>query len=252
VPKISGIVITLNEENHIGACLESLIWVDEIVVMDSGSLDKTREIAQTFTPHVYETTWKGFGETKNLALSRVTGEWVLWVDADERVTPGLVQEIRTRLEVDAGRFAGYEIPRLAFFLGHPIHHSGWYPGYVLRLFKKEAGHFTVQPVHEGVTLRGKIGRLKGDLLHYTDPTLEHYIDKMNRYTTLAAEDLYQKGRRVRLFDLLIRPKEVFCKMYLLNSGFLDGICGFLIALLSAYHVFTKYAKLWKRQTCHKA
>jgi glycosyltransferase involved in cell wall biosynthesis len=249
MPKISAIVITLDEEGNLPSCLETLRWIDEIVVLDSGSRDKTREIARRFTPQVYETEWKGFGETKNLALAKATGEWILWVDADERVTPELSQEIRKRLEADGGRFAGYEVPRLAFFLGHPIRHSGWYPGYVLRLFKKGAGRFTTQPVHEGVTLHGKIGRLRGDLLHDTDPTLEHYIEKMNRYTTLAADELYGRGKRAGLFDLVARPKGMFLKMYLLHAGFLDGIPGFLAAILSAYHVFTKYAKLWERRVC---
>lgn len=246
MPKISAIVITLDEEGNLPSCLESLRWIDEIVVLDSGSRDKTREIARRFTPQVYETEWKGFGETKNLALAKATGEWILWVDADERVTPELSQEIRKRLEADGGRFAGYEVPRRAFFLGHPINHSGWYPGYVLRLFKREAGRFTTQPVHEGVTLQGKIGRLRGDLLHDTDPTIEHYLEKMNRYTTLAAAELYGRGRRTDLFDLAARPKAMFLKMYLLHAGFLDGLPGFLIAILSCYHVFTKYVKLWER------
>ena len=129
---------------------------------------------------MYETEWKGFGETKNLALNKVTGEWVLWVDAYERVTPELSQEIRRRIESNEERFVGFEIPRLAFFLGSPIRRSGWYPGYVMRLFRRDLGRFTVPPVHEEVALEGKVGRLKGNILHYTDPTIEHYLEKMNR------------------------------------------------------------------------
>lgn len=242
--RISAIVITLNEEKNIGPCLETLRWVDEVVVMDSGSQDRTREIARGFNARVCLTEWKGFGETKNLALAETTGEWIFWVDADERVSPDLAQEIRHRLEADGGQYSGYEMPRLGFFLGRPIRHSGWHPDYVLRLFRKEVGRFTNPPVHEGVALQGKACRLKGSLLHDTDPTLEHYFEKMNRYTTLAADDLYRKGTRAGLFDLVVRPQGIFIKMFLLHFGFLDGLPGFLIAVLSACHVFTKYAKLW--------
>jgi glycosyltransferase involved in cell wall biosynthesis len=244
--KISAIVITLNEENNIAACLESLRWVDEIVVMDSGSRDKTQEIARTFTPMVFETGWQGYGETKNLAMSKASGDWILCVDADERVTPQLARDIRNRLKVDGGRFAGYEMARLAFILNRPLRHGGWYPGYVIRLFKREAGRFSVLAVHEGVVLEGSQSRLKGDLLHDTDPTLDHYLEKMNRYTTLAADELCKKGKRTGLFDLLIRPQGTFFKMFFLKVGFRDGVPGFLVALLSAFHVFTKYAKLWER------
>lgn len=245
--KISAIVITLNEENNISACLESLRWVDEIVVMDSGSRDKTREMARTFTPKVFESSWQGYGENKNIAMSKASGDWIIWVDADERVTPQLATDIRNRLEVDGGQFAGYEMSRLAFFLGHPLRHGGWYPGYVLRLFKKDSGRFSTQAVHEGVVLEGRRSRLKGDLLHDTDPTLEHYLKKMDRYTTLAADELCKKGRKAELFDLLIRPQVMFFKMFFLKAGFRDGIPGFLVALLSAFHVLTKYAKLWERR-----
>jgi len=243
---ISALLITFNEGKNIAPCLETLRWVDEIVVMDSGSQDRTREIARTFTPHVYETQWKGFGENKNLALEKASGDWILWVDADERVTPELAHEIRNRLENDAGRFAGYEMPRLALFLGYPIHHAGWYPGRVLRLFKRNQGRFTDEPVHEGVSLQGKVGCLGGILIHDTDPTLEHYLAKMNRYTTLSAESLCQRGKRTTFWDLIIRPPGMFLKMYVLKAGFLDGIPGFMISFLSAYHVFSKYAKLWER------
>ncbi len=252
VPKLSAIVITLNEEANIVACLESIRWVDEIVILDSGSRDRTRELARTFTSHVYETEWKGYGETKNLALEKASGDWILWVDADERIVPELAQEIRNRLEKDTGLYAGYKMPRRAFFLGHPIRHAGWYPGYVLRLFKRNQGRFTLDPVHEGVSLKGRVGRLKRELLHYTDPNLEHYFDKMNRYTTLSADSLYHKGKRATLFDLTIRPMGIFFKMYFLKAGFMDGIPGLLVSVLSAYHVFSKYAKLWENQSCRPA
>ena len=245
--KISAIVITLNEENNIAACLESLRWVDEIVVMDSGSHDRTREIARTFTTMIFETRWQGYGETKNVALNKTNGDWILWVDADERVTPQLAKDIRNRLEVDGGRYSGYEMARLAFFLKRPLRHGGWYPGYVLRLFKREAGRFSVPAVHEGVVLKGSRSRLKGDLLHDTDPTLEHYLKKMNHYTTLAADELCKKGIKAGLFDLLLRPQVMFFKMFFLKAGYRDGIPGFLVALLSAFHVLTKYAKLWERR-----
>ncbi|MCG3119793.1 MAG: hypothetical protein ALAOOOJD_02305 [bacterium] len=142
---------------------------------------------------------------------------------------------------------GFEIPRLANFLGKWIRHGGWYPGYVLRLFRREAGRFNDKQVHEGVHIDGKIERLKKHLLHYTDRNLQHYFEKFNRYTSLAAEELQQRGRRFHLWDLLLRPAWFFLRMYILKAGFLDGVPGFILARLSAAYVFAKYAKLWEMQ-----
>lgn len=240
---ISVIIITLNEEENLGACLASVAWADEIVVVDAESTDATVEIAREATQQVFVRPWEGFSAAKNFALQQCHHDWVLWIDADERVPPELAQEIQEA--ISNTEYVGFEIPRLANFLGKWIRHSGWYPGHVLRLFKREAGSFNGALVHEGVELTGSVGRLQNDLLHYTDRSLEHYFKKFNNYTTLAAEQLAAKNVRARMRDLLCRPPFMFIRMYFLKLGFLDGLLGFMLALLSACYVFAKYAKLWE-------
>ena len=244
MPGLSVILITHNEEANIEACLRSVQWADEIVIVDSYSQDKTVSICRRFTEKCDQIRWMGFGQMKNAALDRATEEWVLSIDADERVTPELAREIRQAIE-EAGNKVGFCVPRRAWFLGKWIRHCGWYPGHVLRLFRRDAGRFQEKRVHEGVLVQGSTGVLKHDLLHYTDRDLAHYFDKFHRYTTLAAQDLYQVGRRARPGDLILRPMAIFLKMYFIRAGFLDGLQGLILSGLSAGYVFTKYAKLWE-------
>lgn len=243
--RITAVIIVKNEEHQITYCLETLNWVDELVVVDTGSTDRTVELAKQFTPKVYEIEFKGYGHAKNYGIKMATGEWILSIDADERIPPELRREIQNILREESDR-EGYYIARKPFFLGKPILHGGWYPGYVLRLFKREKGFFNSRRVHEEVKLSGRVSYLRHPILHYTDPNLNHYLDKMNLFTSLAADELAEKGERFRLFRLLCNPPFMFLKMYLLKLGFLDGMRGFLVAVLSAFHVFVKYAKLWER------
>ncbi len=245
--RVSVITITLNEERNIGACLESVRWADEVIVLDSGSTDRTVEIAKSFTDKVERVQWKGYGGTRNMGLDRATGEWVLWLDADERVTDELAAEIREILRADRPEedIAGYAVARRAYFLGRWIRHCGWYPSRVVRLFRRTSARFTENRVHEELRVDGRIEDSRGDLIHYTDPDLRHYFEKFNRYTTLAAEDLRSAGRKFSVFDLLVRPPFTFVKMYVLRLGVLDGMAGFVLCICSAAYVFTKYAKLWE-------
>jgi glycosyltransferase involved in cell wall biosynthesis len=242
---LSVIVITRNEERNIVECLESVRWASEVIVVDGESEDKTAELARRFTGKVFVRKWEGYGASKNFALEHCTSEWVLWLDADERATKDLSSEIQFVLGQGVSSFVGYEIPRKAFFLGKWIKHCGWYPGYVTRLFKRGAGNFSDNKVHEKLEIDGTVGRLRGDLLHYTDPNLRHYFEKLNRYTTLAAEELSGRGVRFGLSQIVFRPAWVFVRMYFVKLGFLDGIQGFILSILSACYVFTKYAKLWE-------
>jgi glycosyltransferase involved in cell wall biosynthesis len=241
--RVSVIIITRNEAHNIADCLRSVAWADEIVVVDSGSDDGTPEVALQFTDKVYAIPWYGYSANKNFALSKATGEWVLWLDADERVPEDLAHEIQTTLAQGAA-VDGYEIPRLAFFMGRWIRHGGWYPAHVLRLFRRGRGHFSDHPVHEGVVLQGSRGRLRHPLLHYTDLTLEHYFGKLNTYTTLSARMQLARGKSAGLWHMLARPLHTFVKMYVFKAGFLDGVQGLMLALLSAGHTFAKYAKVW--------
>lgn len=242
---ITAVIITKNEEHQIEDCLKSLNWVDEIVVVDTGSKDRTVELAGRFTSRVYEIEFEGYGHAKNFGLDMATGKWILSLDADERISPQLREEIEKTLSA-GGDQQGYYIPRKPFFLGKPILHGGWYPGYVLRLFKRGEGFFNSVKVHEGVKLSGRVAHLKTPILHYTDPDLNHYLNKLNLYTSLAADELLNRSIVFKLYKLLCNPPFMFFKMYFLRLGFLDGMHGFLLAVFSAFHVFIKYAKLWEQ------
>ena len=243
--KLSVITLAFNEAHNIGDCLESVKWADEIIVIDSGSTDNTIEIAKRYSQQVLTVQWKGYGATKNVALDRASGEWILWLDADERVPRELAEEIQAALRTDNGLVNGYSVPRRAFFLGKWIKHCGWYPGRVTRIFRRTKSRFTESNVHEQISVEGKIAELKNDLLHFTDPDLHHYFRKFNRYTSLAAKDLHSAGKRFSFYDILVRPPFMFFKMYILRRGFLDALQGFILCIVSSAYVFTKYAKLWE-------
>lgn len=246
--RLTVLILTKNEASQIRDCLQSVRFAGEILVIDSGSTDATVAIAREQAARVIETDWSGYSATKALGLKEATGDWILWLDADERVTRELEQEIGAL--VSDTSTAGYYLARKTIFLGRWIKHCGWYPGFTLRLFRREAGRFSDDLVHESVRVTGPTAHLAHPMIHYTDPTLEHYFDKLNHYTSLAARQLYLSGRRFRLTDLLARPIFTFIKMYLFKRGFLDGIPGLILCTLSACYVFTKYAKLWHvwRQT----
>ena len=240
---IAAVVITYNEEANMEDCLRSISWADEIVVVDAMSTDRTCTIARQYTSNIFRRPWEGYVSARRYALSMARSEWILSVDADERVTPELKAEIQA--ELARPQMEGYRIPRKAYFLGRWIRHCGWYPGYVLRLFRKDRAKVTQRMVHEGIRVEGSVGTLRNHILHYTYPTIEAYFERFQRYTSLSASDLHLQGRRSGLGDLLLRPPFQFVKMYLVKLGFLDGKEGFALCVLSAFHVFTKYMKLWE-------
>jgi len=247
--KLSVVIIARNEEASLPRCLKSVAWADEVIVGDSGSADRTAEIARNLGARVYGYEWRGFGPAKQGVVDQATGEWILSLDADEEVTPELAAEIKTVLEGNE-RAVGYYLPRRTEFLGRWMMHGGWYPDYVLRLFRKDRGLFTDATVHEAVKVDGSTARLRNDLLHYSYPTLERYFDKFNRYTTLAANEAFRMGQSVGLAELVLNPIAKFLKQYFLKGGFLDGARGLLLAILSSGYVSIKYAKLrdlWRRK-----
>jgi glycosyltransferase involved in cell wall biosynthesis len=215
------------------------------MVVDAQSNDRTREYARRYTDRVFELDWLGFTAAKEYAVRQARYEWVLWLDADERVPPALANEIMNVMKTDTSDVVAYEVARRAFFLGKWIKHCGWYPGFVIRLFKKQSAHFSTKRVHEHLDVDGSVGRFRSDLYHYTDHTLYQYFTKFNRYTSLAALDVRQDGRTFSLTDLLFRPPFLFFKMYIIRRGFLDGWHGFVLSMLSSAYVFIKYAKLWE-------
>lgn len=243
---LTVIVITHNEELNISDCLESVKWANEIVVVDSNSSDNTIGLAKIYTTKVFTKEWKGYSEAKNFAIEQATNKWILSLDADERVTPELSEEINLILRNPGNKYNAYEVGRRAYFLGKWIRHCGWYPGYVVRLFMRQEGKYNGSRVHEKLEVKGNIGRLKNDLIHFTDRDLNHYFSKYNNYTSLAAQGLFEKSRKFRNTDIVLRPVFTFLKMFFLRLGFLDGIHGFVLCFLSASYVFTKYAKLWEK------
>lgn len=245
--KLSSIIIAKNEEANISRCIKSQFGcIDEIVVViDDKSTDRTLEIVKSFTDVKYHVSpWQGYSGTKNIALGFTTSEWILWIDADEALTPALTNEL-IEFKSSTPAFDIYSVPRIANFLGRWIKHSGWYPGRIERLFNKNKVKFSESNVHEHLVYSGSAGTLNSNLEHYTDPSIFHYFEKYNRYTSLAAEEIFKKNKRFKITDLLIRPCFQFVKMYFLKRGFFDGIQGFILAVFSSAYVFTKYAKLWE-------
>jgi glycosyltransferase involved in cell wall biosynthesis len=245
VNTLSAVIITKNEEKNIRECLESVKWANEIIIVDAGSTDSTIEIAKYFTQKIFIRTWDGYGAAKNFGLSQCTSEWVFWLDADERITPELQKEILYVLTSVDQTVAALSMPRRANFLGKWIYHCGWYPGRITRVFRRSAGRFTEEKVHERLEIQGVTIPLRSDLLHYTDPNLKHYFEKFSKYTSLAAEELADRKKEFSFIRLIANPVWVFVKMYIFRLGFLDGIPGLILCVLSANYVFTKYAKLWE-------
>lgn len=242
---LSVTLITRNERANIAECLRSVAFADEWIVVDSGSTDGTREIAESMGATVVTTDdWPGFGPQKNRALALARGEWVLSIDADERVSPELAERIR---EVVAGRgkaeVQGYELDRLSRFCGQWMHHGDWYPDRVLRLFRRERGRFTDDQVHERLDVQGPTARLQGHLLHETMASLDDALDKMNRYTRGRAVDRVRAGKRGGLWPALSHGLWAFLRSYLLRRGFLDGRLGFVLALYIAEGTYYRYLKM---------
>ncbi len=242
---LSVIIITKNESDHIGRCLQSVAWADEIIVLDSGSSDNTVEVCQHYTPNVFVTDWPGFGPQKQRALSKATGAWVLSLDADEVVSPSLKREIQQAIKQQ--EIKGFEVPRLSSYCGKLIKHGGWWPDYVLRLFQRRCGHFTDDPVHERVIVDGNIARLKSPILHeaFVDP--EEVLEKINSYSSLGAEKLFKRGKRTTLAQAIGKGMWSFFRTYIVKAAILDGAEGLMLSISNAEGTYYKYLKLLQFQ-----
>jgi glycosyltransferase involved in cell wall biosynthesis len=240
--RLSVIVITKNEAANIGACLDSVAFADERIVVDDHSEDGTADIAGRSGARVVARRFDGFGPQKNHALSLAEGDWVLALDADERVSPSLRQAIESAIAQPASD--GYEIPRLSSFCGRPMRHSGWYPDYVLRLFRRGRARFTDDLVHERVVCDGAVARLKEPLLHAPVVRLEDALSRMDRYSTAGAAMLVAQGRRVGFASGITHGLWTFLRVYFLQAGFLDGREGFLLAVANAEGTYYRYMKAW--------
>lgn len=254
MPKLSVTVITKNEAANLAAALDSVRWADEIIVIDSGSTDGTPDIARRYTDRVTTRDWEGYSAQKNYAASVATHDWILSLDADERVTSSLAAEIRALLSEEP-RARGFRIPRIAHYLGRWIRSTDWYPDYQLRLYDRTTGQWTRRRVHESVAVDGPVDTLSADLEHRPYRDISHHLATIDRYTTLAAAHLHERGAHATLLQLALHPVLAFLRNYLLRRGFMAGSAGFVISILNSYYVFLKFAKLWERQrvaTSHDA
>lgn len=243
--KLSVILITKNEAANIRACLESVAWADEIIVVDSSSTDDTVAIAREFTPHVYVHDWPGFGTQKNRALDYAINEWIFSIDADERVTSELRAEMEAVMAMPQAE--AYKIPRLSNFCGRFMRHSGWYPDYVLRLFRRGKGRFSDALVHESVQVQGKVARLRQPLMHFSYRDIDDVLCKLNSYSSAASDMLQRRGKKGSLAQAVLHGSWAFIRTYFLRAGFLDGREGFMVAVMNAENSYYRYLKLWLKQ-----
>jgi glycosyltransferase involved in cell wall biosynthesis len=244
VAPLSVTIITRNESAHIESCLASVDWADERLVVDCGSTDDTVALAERAGARVVVHDWPGYSAQKNFAASQATHDWILSIDADERVTPELAREIQHLLQ-SVPSAPGYRLPRITWHLGRWFRTTDWYPDHQLRLYDRRRGRWTPRRVHESVDVDGRPEYLTHHLQHYAYRDIAHHLDTMNRYTTLAADDMFEAGRRVGAADVIVHPIAAFLRNYLLRRGVLDGVPGVIVSAMNAYYVLLKIAKLWE-------
>jgi glycosyltransferase involved in cell wall biosynthesis len=239
--KITATIITLNEERNIARAIESLRCCDEIVVLDSGSADRTVELAEKLGARCIESPWRGYAGQKNWAAEQAMHDWILSLDADEALSEALEGEIWS-LKKSGPKFDAYTMPRLAQYMGRWILHSGWYPDRKVRLYDRRKARWVGSFVHESVQVEGRLGHLDANLLHFTCDSLSEHLKTMDRYTTLAAEELVSHKTRIHLRHLILDPAWTFTRTYFFQRGFQDGLEGLTIAYMAALYTFLKYAK----------
>ena len=244
-PSLACVIITKNEEANIQDCLASVNWTTERIVVDAESTDRTAELARAAGAKVFVRPWPGFGAQKNYGMDQVSSEWILIVDADERVLEPLKGEIWSRIERwKEDEPVAYEIPRRNVFYGEWVRHAGVYPDYQIRLFRKGTARYNDVPVHENLMVKGLIGKLSNPFEHFTEQRIRDHFRKFGLYTTLAAQEKGKTVRTVHARDLLFRPLVVFVKSYMLKQGFRDGVRGLIVCVFASMYTFVKYAKLW--------
>jgi glycosyltransferase involved in cell wall biosynthesis len=240
---LSVVIITKNEAGNIADALESVRWVDDVVVVDSGSSDATVEIARQFTDHVTTRAWEGYGAQKNYATGLAAHDWVLSLDADERVSKELATEIQELLQ-SGPSMQGYRIPRTMHYLGRWIRSTDWYPDLQLRLYDRRVARWNSRHVHESVTVDGRVGKLRSEIYHYSYRDIAHHLSTIDRYTTLAVKQMVSEQQRAGWLELISRPPLTFLRNYVLKRGIRDGVPGLIVSLMNSYYVFLKFAKLW--------
>jgi glycosyltransferase involved in cell wall biosynthesis len=245
--KISASIIVRNEEANVAEVCQTVAWADEIVIVDSDSTDRTVEISRRYTDKVFNREFRGYKDKHEFADGQTTGDWIFWIDADERVTPELREAIeKLRQRNPATLPDGFRIARRTQYLGRWVKHSGWYPDYQMRLYRKSASYWDGVSPHETARVDGRVETLPGEFLHYTKRNLSEHHRVLDEYTTLAAEFHAKKNKRVRAIDLFVLPVAAFIRTYVFKQGFRDGVPGLIIAMFTAYSVFLKFAKVWEK------
>jgi glycosyltransferase involved in cell wall biosynthesis len=239
--KITATIITLNEERNIARAIESLRCCDEILIVDSGSTDRTAELGQNLGARVIEASWLGYAAQKNRAAEQASHDWILSLDADEALSEALEAEI-WKLKKSGPQYDAYTMPRLARYLGRWILHAGWYPDRKVRLYHRAKAQWVGEFVHESVQVKGKVGHLDSNILHFTCDSLSEHLRTLDRYTTLAAQEIASRKMPVPLHRIVLDPAWTFLKSYFFQRGFLDGLEGLTIAYMAAFYTFLKYSK----------
>ncbi len=242
--RVSACIITFCEEDLIEDCLKSVMWADEIIVVDSYSTDKTVDICRKYTDKVYQRKWTGFRDQRNYTKDFSNFEWILFVDSDERISPELYNEIQLHLSDDSNKWDGFYFPRLTYYLGKWINHGDWYPSYCLRLYKKDKGHWVNEP-HAHLELKGKAKYLKNNLLHYSYRDLSAQMEILDKYTESFTAEIDKEDVKYLFLQLIFRPFFRFIRGYIIKRGFLNGMQGFVVAITTSFYVFMKYAKIWE-------
>lgn len=241
--KISITIITHNEEENIRDCLESIKWADEIIVVDSGSTDRTIEICGEYTDKIFFNTWVGMKEQKQCAVEKASNMWIFSIDADERATEAMKQFILQELKNPS--YDGYRFPRQNYFLGKWLKHGGWYPDHVLRLFRRDRGHFGgINPHDKVVISRGRINTVEIPIIHHTHKSISQYLVKQNMYSMISAKELFYSGKKVTPYIIPIKALWKFIETYFVKRGVMDGFRGFIVATGATYSIFWKYAHIW--------
>ena len=243
---LSVVIIAKDEAQNIAGALESVTWVDDIVVVDSGSSDDTISIARQYTDRVTSREWTGYGSQKNYATGLAAHDWVLSLDADERVSDDLAQEIEVIMR-GVPSVQGYRIPRTTRYLGRWIRSTDWYPDRQLRLYDRRVARWNTRFVHESVNVDGRVGTLRGELLHHAYRGISHHLATIDRYTALSVKQMVSEHQRTGWLELICHPPLSFLRNYIWRRGFRDGLPGFIVSLMNAYYVFLKFAKLWEHQ-----
>ncbi len=242
---LSLVIVTLNEEANIERCIQSVPFADEVILVDSFSTDRTVEIATSLGAKVVQEQWRGFGPQKAFATELTKNSWVLSLDADEALSPALAKEIQEKLST-LDPEAGYQIPRRSFHLGRWIDHGGWYPDYQMRLFNKQHSRWNFAGLHEKVEVKKKI-KFRHPILHWVFKSLSHQVITNDRYSSLGAMELLEKGKKFSYLKFFFKPPTKFVECYFFKGGFRDGLPGFIIAVGAAYSVFLRHSKLWEME-----